>query len=58
MNKNQKIATTNLILAALLLLASIPFEALRVMAVPRSKTGDERTNNQRWAASRAGWASP
>ena len=33
MNKNQKIATANLILAALLLLASIPFETLRVMAV-------------------------
>lgn len=33
MNRNQKIATANLVLAALLLIASIPFEALRVMAV-------------------------
>jgi uncharacterized membrane protein len=33
MNRNQKIATANLTFAALLLIASIPFEALRVMAV-------------------------
>ena len=33
MNRNQKIATATLAFAALLLVASVPFEALRVMAV-------------------------